>query len=94
MVESQELHLEQVNVQQWKIKCEKWNQEIDRWKSQSALLETEVVKWKSQYALLETEVSKLKDELAEKLNKMETNFELEYYRAEAKVRRQCEAHEE
>jgi len=42
-------------------------------------------------------VSKLKDksnELAEELNKMETNFELECYRAGAKVRKQCEAHEE
>ena len=42
-------------------------------------------------------MSKLKDktnELVEKLNKMKTNFELECYRAEAKVRRQCEVREE
>jgi len=77
-----ELHLEQANVQQWKTKCEKWNQEIDRWKSQCALLEIEVSKLKEK-----------SNELAEKLNKIKTNFELECYRAEAKVRKQCEAHE-
>jgi len=54
-------------------------------------------RWKSQCALLEIEVSKLKEksnELTEKLNKMETNFELERYRAEAKVRKQSEACQE
>jgi len=79
----EELHLEQVSVQQWKTKCKKWNHEMDRWKSQCTLLEIEVSKLKEK-----------SNELAEKLNKMETNFELECYRAEAKIRKHCKACEE
>ena len=42
-------------------------------------------------------MSKLKEqcnELIVKLNKIEATLELECYRAEARVRKQCEAHED
>ena len=70
-------------AQQWKYKCEGFNQEL--------------IKWKSQCALWEVEVNKLKQEcceLAGKLNKVETTIELECYRAEARVRKQWEACED
>ena len=79
----EQLHQEVEAAQQWKNRCEGLNQEL--------------IKWKSQCALREVEVNKLKQEcseLAGKLNKVEATIELECYRAEARVRKQWEAHED
>ena len=79
----EQLHQEEEVAQQWKYKCEGLNQEL--------------IKWKSQCALWEVKMNKLKQEcseLAGKSNKVEATIELECYRAEARVRKQWEAHED
>ena len=77
IIELQEqLKQEEVNVKQWKSKCEEFNQEITKWKSKCVMLESEKGKLKEQCA-----------ELAGKLERVGSTIKLERYRAEVKVRR-------
>ena len=79
----EQLKQEEVNVKQWKSKCEEFNQKITKWKSQCVMLESEKSNLREQRA-----------ELAGKLERVGSTIELECYRAEAKVRRQWEARED
>jgi len=62
----EQLKQEEVSVQQWKDKCEKFSCEISEWKSQCMMLETEVGKLKERC-----------QELEGKLESVEATMELE-----------------